>query len=215
MHYFIINALVRLVTHGEVQPGFFIHDAFAVGKGGEAVFSVVGAHSARAEAAESHFAGGKMDDGVVDAASAKAATGSHLLCRLFIGGKQVEGEGACRGIDRLYGIVQGIIGEYGKNGAEDFFLHDGIPERDRVQVGRFDAESRWVSISSMGNFFLVDQAQDSVKMFFIDDFPIVFICQGIAAELESNLFFYFRQQPVLDRSVAVNIIGGDACLSAV
>lgn len=175
MHNFIINIPVRLVAHGKIQPGFFIHNAFVVGKGEKAVFSMIGTHSARAEAAESHFAGGEMDDGVVNAASAETASGSHLLDRLFIGGKQIKSKGACHGVDLLYGIIQGIVGEYGKDGAEDFFLHDGVFERDGVQYGRLDAEGRRIGVSAMGGFLLVDQAQDPSEMFFVDDFPIVFI----------------------------------------
>lgn len=52
-------------------------------------------------------------------------------------------------------------------------------------------------------------------MFFIYYFSIIFVFQRGISELETNLFLYFCQQPVFDRSIAVNIVGGDACLAAV
>ena len=70
---------IRLITHRQIKPCFFIYDAFIVGEGIEAFFSVLRAHSAFAEAAEAHFAGGKVDDGVVDASPAVAAPGSDLV----------------------------------------------------------------------------------------------------------------------------------------
>ncbi len=157
MHDFIVNFPVRLVTHGEIQPSLLVYDAFAVGKGGKTVFAVVGAHAACAETTESHFAGGEMNNGVVDAASAKTASGSNFFYRLFVGGKEVKCERARHGVDRSDGVVQGGVGQDRKHRAENLLLHGGILEGNGVQYGRFDAESFMIRISPMDGFFLIHQ----------------------------------------------------------
>ena len=73
MDQLIVKAAVRLIAHGKVYPGFFVYNALVVGKCLEPVFSVVRAHSAFAKAAESHFARGKMNDGIINASAAKPA----------------------------------------------------------------------------------------------------------------------------------------------
>ena len=70
---FSIKPLIRLIPHGEVQPDFFVYNAFAVGEGVEACFPVIRTHAAFAKAAKAHFTGGQMDDGIVDTAAAEAA----------------------------------------------------------------------------------------------------------------------------------------------
>lgn len=68
-----VQSPVGLIPHGKIQPGFFVYNALIVGEGVKAVPAVVGSHAAFAEASKAHLAGGKMDDGVVDAAAAEAA----------------------------------------------------------------------------------------------------------------------------------------------
>lgn len=81
-----------------------------MGKGVKAGFSVVRAHAAFSESAEPHSAGGKMDDGVIDASASKAASGgNHGFGRLVVG-KEIEGQGMGHGVDLPYCLGKGLIG---------------------------------------------------------------------------------------------------------
>ena len=73
MNQFLIKALIWLVSHGQIQPCFFVYDALVMGEGAKAFFAVIGAHTALAKSAEAHFTGGKMNHRIVDAATAETA----------------------------------------------------------------------------------------------------------------------------------------------
>ena len=77
-----MDVFIRLVAHGQVQPGLFIYDTLFVGEGVKSGFPMISPHPAFPKAAEAHFAGGKVDDGVVDAAAAEAAAGDRKSTRL-------------------------------------------------------------------------------------------------------------------------------------
>ena len=106
MDEFIIEFPVRMIAHGKIRPGFFGYDAFGVGKGEKTGFSVVGTHATLAEAAEAHLAGGQMDDGIVDAATAKNAMGSHKPGSLFVTGEKIKRQRMSHGIDLCDGVFQ-------------------------------------------------------------------------------------------------------------
>lgn len=55
-----------------------------MGEGEEAVFSVVRAHATLTDTAEAHFTGGKVDDNVVDAATAVGKLGGDTLDMVFV-----------------------------------------------------------------------------------------------------------------------------------
>ena len=116
MNEFVVELPIGLVAHGKIQPGLFVHNAFCVGKGEETGFSVVRAHAALAETAEAHFAGGQMDDCVVDAAAAETAMGGHKAGGLFVTGEKVEGQGMSHGIDFGDSTLQGIQVSTGRTG---------------------------------------------------------------------------------------------------
>ena len=69
---------IGLIPHREIDPCLFVHDALIVCECIESCLAVVSAHTAFSEAAEAHLRGGKVDDGVVDAAAAEAAARGHL-----------------------------------------------------------------------------------------------------------------------------------------
>ena len=71
----LVDGSVGLVPHGKIQPGFFVHNAFFMGKGIKACFSVIGSHTALAKASEAHLTGSQMNDGIIDAPTPKAAAG--------------------------------------------------------------------------------------------------------------------------------------------
>ena len=72
MDQLIINPSVRLIPHRQVDPGFFVYDALVMGKGLEAFLAVIASHTAFTEAAEWHFAGGEVNDHIIDTATAEA-----------------------------------------------------------------------------------------------------------------------------------------------
>ena len=71
MDQLIINPSIRLIPHRQVNPGFFVYNALIMGKGFEAFLAVIASHTAFTEAAEWHFAGGEVNDHIVDTATAK------------------------------------------------------------------------------------------------------------------------------------------------
>ena len=148
---------VRLIPHGKIQPQLFVYDTLVVREGVKAFFAVVGAHSAFAEAAEAHFAGGQVYDGVIDASAAEAAPGSDFPGGFFVFRKDVESQGMGKGIDPADGFLQGVIGQYGKHRTEDFLLHDGILESDIVHHGGFDPEALAVMAASVEGLVRIDQ----------------------------------------------------------
>ena len=81
---FFIDRPIGLISHGQVDPGLFIHHTFSMGKGLKARFSVVGSHAACAHAAKAHLTGGQVDNRVVDTAAAKLAPIGDSLDLLFI-----------------------------------------------------------------------------------------------------------------------------------
>ena len=83
---------IGLITHGKIQPGLFVYDALIMGKGIKAGFSVIRTHSALAKTAKSHFTGGQMNDGVIDAASAKATGLGDFFCQGLFFRKKPEDE---------------------------------------------------------------------------------------------------------------------------
>ena len=89
-YHFFISLSIGLIPHREVDPCLLVHDALIVGECVESGLTVVSTHAAFPEAAEAHLRGGKVDDGVVDAASAEAAARGHLPCGLLVRGEDVQ-----------------------------------------------------------------------------------------------------------------------------
>ena len=63
-------AFVGLIPHGQVGPCPFVNNALAVGKRVKARLAVINVHAALTSPAEAHAACGKMNDRIVDTASA-------------------------------------------------------------------------------------------------------------------------------------------------
>ena len=131
---------VRLIPHRQIEPSFFIYDALVVGECIKADLSVVSAHAAFAETAEAHLCGGKMDDGIVDASSAKPAAGCNLLCRRFVGGEEVKRQRMGHGVDIVDHFVQVVEYQDRHDRTEDLLLHDSVSESHIVHDGWLDAE---------------------------------------------------------------------------
>src|SRR5699024_6485962 len=83
------------------------------------------------------------------------------------------------------------------------------------QNRRLDAECFPIGTSAMHNLFLVNQPKNPVKMFFVDDFTVIWIPKRLFSVLLLNLLLHFFDQPVLNSTVAVNIVRCNTGLSAV
>lgn len=164
---------VRLIPHGQIHPGFLVHNALVVGKGIKARFPMVGAHAAFAETAEAHAAGGQVDNGIVDATAAKATFCSNFPRSGFAGSKNIQCQGMLQGVDFGNGFLQGVISHNGHQRAENLLLHHGVPEGYGGQDGWCDPECFFVGIPAQDHFFRFDQSQDPPEMLFVYDFTVI------------------------------------------
>ena len=98
-YHFFTDLPIRLIPHRKIDPGLFIYHALIMGKRVKSRLSVVGAHSAFSESAESHFCSSQMNVCIIHAYAAEAAAGEYLSRRLFSGGEEVEGQGMGHGMD--------------------------------------------------------------------------------------------------------------------
>ena len=71
--HFLIYLPIWLIPHRKIDPRLLIYDTLIVGECIKTDLPMVSAHATFTEAAEAHFCGGKVDDGVVDASSAETA----------------------------------------------------------------------------------------------------------------------------------------------
>ena len=90
MDQLIINPPVRLIPHWQVDPGLFVYNALVMGKGFEAFLAVIASHTAFTEAAEWHFAGGEVNDHIVDTATAEATLRGESKVRTGITGPKIS-----------------------------------------------------------------------------------------------------------------------------
>lgn len=132
MNQLIVEGLIRLIAHRQIEPGLFVYDAFIMGKGIKAVLTVVSAHPAFSEAAEAHFAGGQVDDGIIDAAAAKAAGGGYFFCIGLASGEDIKRQGMLPAVDRLDRLIEAVIGENRQQRAENFLLHDRVGKGNAI-----------------------------------------------------------------------------------
>ena len=75
-------------------------------------FSMIASHAAFSDTAERHLAGGEVDDGIVDAAAAKMASGKDFLFDSRIFGEKIECKRVGMGFDLPDCIIQVRIGKY-------------------------------------------------------------------------------------------------------
>src|SRR5699024_4994691 len=119
----------------------FVYDALIVCECIESCLAVVSAHTAFSEAAEAHLRGGKVDDGVVDAAAAEAAASGHFPCSLLVRGEDIQRQRMGHGIDPPDDFVQAVEYQDRHDRTEDLFLHDSVGEGHIVHDCGLDAQS--------------------------------------------------------------------------
>lgn len=186
-HHFIINLPVLLIPHRQINPSLFIYNTFVMGEGSETVDSVVGAHAAFAETTESHIAGCEMDENIVDAAAAETAPGSYFLGGFFVVSEDVESQGMSHGVDPGDGTSERVVGEDWKYRAKDLLLHDRIIKCYIIKDRWLDLERFAVGTAAADCFGRINEAVDTVEMFFIDDLSIIAVFERFFSILTSDL----------------------------
>ena len=132
---------IGLIPHREIDPCLFVHDALIVAECVKSGLAVVSAHAAFPKAAETHLRGGKVDDGVIDAAAAEAAARGHFPCSLFVRGEDVQRQRMRHGVDPPDDFVQTVEYQDWHDGTEDLFLHDSVGEGHIIHDRGLDAQS--------------------------------------------------------------------------
>ena len=179
--------LIRLVTHGQIHPGLFVYDTFGVRKGFKPGPAVVSAHAALPHAAEAHFAGGQVDDHIVDAPAAELEAGHGLTDAVPVPREQVERQWLRPVRQEAVQILKPVIGEDGQDGAEDFFLHHRGAGSDMVQNGGRDLQRVRGGLASDHHLVGIDQTQQPLEVLLVDDPAVVGILQRLLAVLPLDL----------------------------
>ena len=214
-HHLLINLPIPLIPHRKIDPGFLIYNTFIMGEGSEAVDSVVGAHAAFSEAAESHIAGCEMDENIVDAAAAETAPGSYFLGGFFVVSEDVESQGMSHGVDSCDGTSERVVGEDREYRAEDLLLHDRIIEGYIIKDRWLDLECFTVRTAAADCFGRVNEAVDTVEMFFIDDLSIIAVFERFFSILACDLSAKLCNKGILDLRITINVVRCYAGLAAV
>ena len=80
----IKTSVVRLISHRQIEPRFFIKDALCMGKRIKACLAVVCTHTALSDPAEAHFAGGKMNYNIVYTTAAEGNARGDIVYIPFV-----------------------------------------------------------------------------------------------------------------------------------
>ena len=119
------------------------------------------------------------------------------------------------GIDFWNDLVLPIISYDWKDRAKDLLLHHRILEGHRVEDGRFNAKGIRIGLPAINDFAGRNQIAEPVKMFLIDDLAIIRILKRCLRILPPDLFDQMLHDPVLDLTVAVDVIRSNTGLPAV
>ena len=108
-----------------------------------------------------------------------------------------------------------IIRQHRQDRSEDLFFHHGIRPVHIRHHRRRNAQRLLVVLSAADDFFRIHQSQQSVKMLFVNDFPIIRILQGIFSKLSRDLRPDSSHQSVADPDITQHIIRCHTGLPAV
>ena len=103
-------------------------------------------------------------------------------------------------------LIQPVKYKNRQDGAENLFLHDRIGKAHLIQNHWLYAQGLPVRLPAAHDLALIQQAQEPVKMLFIDNLSVIRVVQGLFPVLPADLFFNLLNQPVLHGAVAVNIV---------
>ena len=157
---------------------------------------MIASHAAFSDTAKWHLAGSKMDNGIVDAATAKMTSGKDFLFHSRIFSEKIERKRVRMSFNLPDRIIQVRISKHRKNRSKDFFAHNRIVPGGIFQDRRSNAQSRWIGLTATDQLIGGNQILQPVKMFFVDDFSIIWILQGLFAKLSVDFFFQCLKQLV-------------------
>ena len=183
----ILDAVVWLIAHRQIEPGSLVDDALFVRKCAETGLAMVRAHAAGADAAERQIIGREMDDGVVDAAATELQTGHHLTRDGLILGENVKGEGPRHIVELVDGVAEIFVAANRQDRSKDLFLHDGVAPFHIAQNSRLNLQIFRRGPAAVGDLFRIDEAAESVEMLAVDDVAVVWIFQRRIAKLGADL----------------------------
>ena len=135
--------------------------------------TVIAAHTAFSYTAKRHLTGSKMNQCVVDAATAKPAHLQNRFLHLFVFRKAVQGKRFGALIDPGECILKFFIRQYWQDGTKNLLLHGRIFPFYVIQHSRFDPQIFPVKISTTDHFILIYQTKQTVKMLFVNDLSIL------------------------------------------
>ena len=187
--HFLFPEPVLLVPYRQIHPGLFIYNTSLMGKTCKSILSMIASHAAFSDTAEWHLTGGEVNDGIVDAAAAKMTSGKDFLFGSRIFGEKIECKRVRMSFNLPDRIIQVRISKHRKNRSKDFFTHNRIVPGDIFQDRRCNAQGRRIGLAATDQLIGGNQILQPVKMFFIDDFSIIWILQWLFAKLTVDLFF--------------------------
>ena len=126
-----MNRTVWLVSHWQIQPCFFVYDALIVAECVKSVFTMISPHTAFSESAKSHFTGGKMDNGIVDASTAESTAGAVTFwATVWSEVNRVQSQRMRHGLDLADSFVQCLVrSEPEEPARRSPVLHDWHPAK--------------------------------------------------------------------------------------
>ena len=211
----VAKLAIGLIAHGQIHPGFLVHDALIVCKSIKAGLAMVGTHAAFSHTAEAHVGSGQMNDTIIDTAAAKAAPGGNFPDHLLVLRIDIQSQRLVMVVYGFNHIFDLIESQDGHQRAENFLTHHLVIPSDVIHDGRLDLQGIRIEVSTADCLIGIDQSGHTVKMLSTDDFSVMSIVQGIIAVLPLDLCLETFDQLVFDRAVAENIVGSHAGLAAV
>ena len=100
-----------------------------------------------------------------------------MFFRLFVSGKQIGSQGFFPFQHKTEGFFDVIKGYHRQDGAENFFLHNGVLPGDMIHDGRFNPQGRRIRGAPIDHFLRSHQVYQTLEMFLVYDFSVVRIVQ--------------------------------------
>ena len=134
---------------------------------------------------------------------------------LFIACEQIERKGLIFPLQLVNYRVKIVKRKDGHNGTEDFFTHDRIVVRYVIHNGGGYLTGIGLRASADDYLFFIYQSAKSCEMLFIDDLAVILVFKGGFAVLLFDLCAGGFDEVVLYGSLAEDVVGSNAGLTAV
>lgn len=177
---------------------------------------MVGAHARGADTAKGQGGDGKVHDAVVGDVGARCGLVADLLERGRVVGKVVEGEGAVAAVDKVDGVVEGLLLDDGQDGAKDLVLHHERVGADVGQDRGGNVLCGLVDLTADGHGAAGQEGLEAVEVVAVDDAGKAGRVLGVlAVKLEHGGLDLGQELGLVDAVEQDDIVGGDADLAGV